>query len=88
LRTAFRTSFLRDLKRIRDEGLKQRVARLIEQVEQAENLHVLDNVRKLAGHGGYYRVRLGDYRVGLAVEGDTATFVRCLHRRDIYRHFP
>ncbi|NPA92437.1 MAG: type II toxin-antitoxin system RelE/ParE family toxin, partial [Chloroflexi bacterium] len=36
----------------------------------------------------FYRIRLGDYRLGLEIEGDTVVFVRFLHRRDIYRYFP
>ncbi|MBP1468695.1 type II toxin-antitoxin system RelE/ParE family toxin [Candidatus Chloroploca sp. M-50] len=36
----------------------------------------------------YYRIRIGDYRLGLFVEDDTITVVRFLHRRDIYRYFP
>jgi mRNA interferase RelE/StbE len=31
---------------------------------------------------------VGDYRIGISVEGDEVEFVRCLHRRDIYRYFP
>jgi hypothetical protein len=26
--------------------------------------------------------------IGLAVEGEVVEFVRCLHRREIYRYFP
>jgi mRNA interferase RelE/StbE len=36
----------------------------------------------------YYRIRLGDYRVGLKIENNTVCFVRFLHRKDIYRYFP
>ncbi|MCC5620529.1 type II toxin-antitoxin system RelE/ParE family toxin [Nostoc sp. CHAB 5715] len=33
-------------------------------------------------------MRVGDYRIGFTVAGDTITFVRVLHRKDIYRYFP
>ena len=46
------------------------------------------NLRKLRGSDRYYRIRVGEYRVGLSVEGDTVTFVRFLHRKDVYRYFP
>ncbi|GIK72728.1 MAG: hypothetical protein BroJett021_17160 [Chloroflexota bacterium] len=36
----------------------------------------------------YYRIRVGDYRLGLALEGDTVILVRFLHRKEIYRYFP
>jgi mRNA interferase RelE/StbE len=33
-------------------------------------------------------MRLGDYRLGFVFEQGAITFVRCLHRREIYRYFP
>jgi mRNA interferase RelE/StbE len=48
------------------------------------------NLKKLQGGGAYYRARIGDYRVGLAIEGEDeeVVFVRALHRREVYRYFP
>ncbi len=42
----------------------------------------------MSGADGFFRLRVGDYRIGLAVDGDTVDVVRVLHRRDIYRAFP
>ncbi len=79
---------MRDLKKIQDEALRRRVKETIEKVEAAETLRELPNLTKLSGTSGFYRIRVGDYRIGIAVEGDEVEFVRCLHRRDIYRYFP
>ena len=79
---------MRDLKKIQDEALRRRVKEAIEKVEAAETLRELPNLTKLSGNSGFYRIRVGDYRIGIAVEGDEVEFVRCLHRRDIYRYFP
>jgi len=38
--------------------------------------------------GKYYRIRLGDYRLGFVFERGAVTFVRCLNRKEIYRYFP
>jgi mRNA interferase RelE/StbE len=84
----FTESFVRDLRNIKDKGLLTRVRELIEVVEQAQHLGQVANLKKLRGGGNYYRIRVGDYRIGLTVEGDTITFVRFLHRKDIYRYFP
>ncbi len=88
MRTAFRRSFERDLSRLRDETLRRRIREAIEQVEAAENLQDVPKLRQITGFRGCYRIRIGDYRLGIAVEGDEVEFVRCLHRRDIYRYFP
>ena len=49
---------------------------------------MLDRVRKLRGKANHYRIRVGDYRCGLTLDDDIVTFVRFLHRREIYRLFP
>ena len=76
------------MKKIRDQSLLRRIREIIERVEAARTLNEVQNLKKISGSGGLYRVRVGDYRIGLAIEGDVVEFVRCLHRRDIYRYFP
>ena len=66
----------------------RRVKEAIEAVEQADALANLPNIKKLRGTKSYFRLRIGDYRIGLALESETVVFVRCLNRRDIYRYFP
>ncbi len=79
---------MRDLKKIRDESLRHRLKAAIQQVEAAETLGEVSNLTRLSGTGGLYRIRVGDYRLGISVESDEIEFIRCLHRRDIYRYFP
>jgi mRNA interferase RelE/StbE len=88
LRVEFKSSFVRDLKKVKDRELKDRIRDVIELTERARSLQEIENIKKLKGGDRYYRIRVGDYRLGLLVEGDTITFVRCLHRRDVYRYFP
>lgn len=88
MNVVFRRSFVHDLRALRERELLGRVQQAIELVEAASSLHDLPQLKKLSGHSGYYRIRIGDYRVGLYVEGMTVEFVRVLHRRDIYRYFP
>jgi mRNA interferase RelE/StbE len=47
-------------------------------------------VQKLTGYQNYYKLRFGDYRVGLYLDFDNQIieFQRVLHRREIYRKFP
>lgn len=84
----FRKSFEKDLSKIRDVELLQRIQAVIEEVESIDNLTDLNNVKKLKAEGDYYRFRVGDYRIGLSVNEDVITFIRVLHRKEIYRYFP
>jgi len=80
----FRRSFAKDLKKIRQNAILQEVQAVLEQIEQSASLHDIPNVTHLTSEGPYYRIRIGDYRLGLFVEDEAITFVRFLHRRDIY----
>jgi mRNA interferase RelE/StbE len=88
LRILFRESFLKDIEALNDSALRKRVRKTIAQVEQVTTLKDIGNLKKLKGGDTYYRIRMGDYRIGLALEESTVVFIRCLHRRDIYRYFP
>ncbi|XZN91975.1 MAG: type II toxin-antitoxin system RelE family toxin [Microcoleus sp.] len=50
------------------------------------DLQTIVNLKKLKGDDNAYR--LGDYRIGFYFDGETVTFARVLHRKDIYRYFP
>lgn len=84
----FRKSFEKDLSKIRDAGLLERIQAVIEEVETIDSFIDLTNIKKLKAEGDYYRIRIGDYRVGLSVNEDTIAFIRVLHRKEIYRYFP
>lgn len=88
MKVRFRESFAGDLKSIRDKTLLGRIRAVIEKVESAKTLADVTGLKKLRGGAAYYRIRVGDYRVGLALEEDVVTFVRVLHRREVYRYFP
>jgi mRNA interferase RelE/StbE len=86
--TRFLESFLRDIRKVRDGKVREQVARAIEAVERAGTPAEIAHFKWLVGHPSYGRVRVGDWRLGVIVAGDAMTFVRCLHRREIYRYFP
>jgi mRNA interferase RelE/StbE len=84
----FRASFAKDLRGIKNKELLNRIKETIVQVEKAQTSQDITNIKKLRGGNDYYRIRVGEYRIGLIIENDTVTFVRCLNRKEIYRYFP
>lgn len=88
MKVAFRESFLRDVRAVKGKDAQRRIKEAIEHVEQVNKPTEISNLKKLKGHGTYYRIRIGDYRVGLKIEADIVTFVRVLNRKDIYKYFP
>lgn len=88
MRVDFRKSFTRDLKKIKNNDLLLQVREAIVEIETAPNLNMISNLKKLKGEGEYFRIKIGNYRIGLKLESDTFIFIRFLHRKDIYRYFP
>ena len=88
MKTAFRESFDSDLSVITDASRLRRIHKIIEQVEAARTFQQIPNLKRLEASGKYYRIRLGEYRLGFVFENGAVTFVRCLHRKEIYRYFP
>jgi len=61
---------------------------VIDEVKLAGNLRELKSLKKLKGFKNYYRIRVGDYRLGFSYDDQTIFFIRFLSRKDIYKFFP
>lgn len=46
------------------------------------------NAEKLSGSKDAYRIRLGNYRIGIYKEDNKVILSRVLNRKEIYRYFP
>jgi len=88
MKVEFKKSFLKGLKKLKNKNLKNSIADYIIQVESAENTTHIKNLKKLSGYDVYYRIRVGDYRIGVKVENEVVYFVAFDHRKNIYRTFP
>ena len=89
MRLEYRSSFSRDLRRVRDAEVRYRVLAIIEELEAVPSIAEIPSATRIkSDRGRYYRIRIGDYRLGVVLQGDMLVLVRFLHRRDIYRFFP
>lgn len=81
-------TFDKDLVKINDQKLKQFVFEIIKLVQQIYDLRGIPQLKKLKGHKDFYRIRLGQYRAGIAIVKNTIEFLVLDHRRDIIKDFP
>ncbi|HEX3384026.1 MAG TPA: type II toxin-antitoxin system RelE/ParE family toxin [Mucilaginibacter sp.] len=88
MKTEFAGRFLKDLNKINQASIKKEISGIIEAVESAANIAEIKNLKKLKGHHIAYRIRIGDYRIGLFIENNIVEFIRIAHRKDIYKVFP
>lgn len=75
MNTQFKESFLKDLRAIKDRDLLARVNEIIQAVEKAQTPQEIPTLKKLRGERNYFRIRIGDYRLGLKIEGELVTLV-------------
>jgi mRNA interferase RelE/StbE len=81
--------FLKELAALPVE-IQSRVEPIIFQELESENPFELGYLEKLKGYPDKYKIRVGDYRIGITVEPEAQILVcqRIAHRKDIYRIFP
>ena len=88
MRVEFLQKFNRDIERVQITSVKIALRNIIEKAEAARTLNEIPNLKKLKGFRNAFRIRIGEYRLGIFIEKSTITFVRLVHRKDIYKVFP
>ncbi|MES2809696.1 MAG: type II toxin-antitoxin system RelE/ParE family toxin [Bacteroidota bacterium] len=88
MKTEFTRLFLKDLDKISQKSVKSSVLEIIDEVEKLRSLSEITNIKKLKSYHTAYRIRTGDYRIGIIVDNDVVVFTRLVHRKDIYKVFP
>jgi len=85
----FHKRFAKDLKGIKAAEVLVKIKTAILDLEAAEDLRSLRQIRTLKGGGQILRMRVGGYRTGFQLVGDGGVLLlRVMHRREIYRYFP
>lgn len=81
-------SFEKDVKDINSRLINQILIKIINELKTKDKISDISNLKKIQGTKNYYRIRIGDYRIGLILKSKEIQLVRLLHRKDIYRYFP
>jgi len=75
--------------KIKDKTIKTRLKNIIEKIEEANALDEISNVTPIVGYPGYYRIKFGDYRIGISLEENTVWFLYFGKRdENTYKKFP
>ncbi len=88
MKVSFDKSFYKRLVKIKDKAILEKVKAVILLVENASDLQQIPNIKKMEGFKYFYRIRIGDYRVGMELKKDTIWFITVANRKDIYKNFP
>lgn len=88
MKVLYEKSFLRDIKKVKNQKLLDNLSNAIVEIKSSVEIFSLANIKKLKGHPSAYRVKIGDFRLGFFYENNTAILTRFLNRKDIYKFFP
>lgn len=88
MKVEFLRSFSKDLDVINSKSVKLSLLKIIELLENANDLSGIPNIKKLKGFRNAYRIRIGDYRLGFFADHSNVQLARFLHRKNIYKLFP
>ncbi len=88
MKIVFLKKFSKDLDKIKKPKDRVSILEIIELVKQVETFSEVTGTSKLKGYDDGFRIRSGDYRIGVFVSEDLVEFARVAHRKDIYNIFP
>ena len=89
MKLLYAKKFSKDVDRIQKEPrTRKALLKAIERIRAAASLSEIKGVKKIEGYQHYYRIRIGEYRLGMKIKKGTVEVIRFLHRKDIYRRFP
>ena len=88
MKLAFTNKFLKQVSKLKDKKLAKEIEKVIESTEAATSISEIKNLKKLKGHKDFYRIRVGDYRIGIQFKNSEFTYAAIDNRKDIYKYFP
>ena len=89
LEVLYAESFLKDLKSLKSTPYYQKIKKVcFAELPAYSDMKEIKNLKKLEGHSNFFRIRVGDYRIGLHIKNNSIQILRVLDRKEIYRFFP
>ena len=88
MKVEFLRQFDKDLDSIEIKRISTKLIETIETIKNADSEYDIPNLKELKGTNDCFRIRIGDYRIGVFISNKIVQFARISHRKDIYRIFP
>ncbi|MCB9426931.1 MAG: plasmid stabilization protein [Flavobacteriales bacterium] len=88
MKVVFLRSFLKDIKKIKDPKIARKIEQLLIDLQQVDSLDEIKDIKKMSGYSIAYRIKIGNYRLGMFKENGQVELARFLKREDIYKVFP
>ena len=80
--------FRRDVRQLGSAQVRRQLDQVIRELTEAANIEEVSGVSRMTARGRHFRIRIGNYRLVMLLEGDALILERILHRREVYGRFP
>jgi mRNA-degrading endonuclease RelE of RelBE toxin-antitoxin system len=89
METKYSQTFLRDMKKLKQQPIYQQIFALVfTQLPAVNSLREISDIKPITGYPHRYRIRMGNYRIGVQINNKVIEVMRVLHRQEFYRYFP
>ena len=89
MKVTFTNKYEKQFDRLSDAKLRKQVIAAVKSIIDAQRIEDIPSIKKLKGFTNAYRVRSGQYRIGLIRETDGTILIAAIDtRKDSYRAFP
>lgn len=83
-----KSKFLKELNEIEHKYSSKIEKFVFEELPKYEKLESVGKIEKMNGYTNFFKIRFGNYRIGLKKEGNTLILETTKHRKEIYKYFP
>ncbi|MFQ5631415.1 MAG: type II toxin-antitoxin system RelE/ParE family toxin [bacterium] len=85
----YRKQFLKDLKKLKHLPIYDQIVNLaFKKLPKAKTINEISGVKAMRGYPKRYRIRIGNYRIGIEAVHNDVEVMRVLLRSEFYRYFP
>ncbi|WP_292436336.1 type II toxin-antitoxin system RelE/ParE family toxin [Methylobacter sp.] len=88
MKVEYSKNFLKELAAVPSDVRSKIESFVFDELVSASSIYEMGKVEKMKGYDGFYKVRFGNYRLGLMLKNETIAVKTVMHRREIYKFFP
>jgi len=84
----YKKKFLKELSKLPKEYAQIIENFIFDELPNYSSLSETGKIEKMTGYRDYFKIRFGNYRVGIKKEDNYIVVVTVKHRKEIYKFFP
>ena len=89
MKLIYSKTFLKDLAKVVPVKRRVQIEEFVfEELPKFSSIEAVGNFEKMRACRGYYKIRFGDFRIGVFSNDATVELKRVLNRKEIYKFFP